>query len=222
MTSRPSLPDRVTVEGYRHGRVPREVRERQMLDVAEQVFCEHGYTGASIEEICRRAGLKRPLVYTYFGGKTGLYLACYRRARSALDERFAAVSAETESSDRVSEPALRRAFDAISRAYFEFLAASPTSWEMLYGAGAATAGDVAAEIARMREQTIELLASVIARHVSAGVSPAVVTAYAHAASGCGEQLARWWRRSPDIPIEEMSRHASDFIWGGLRTIADTH
>jgi AcrR family transcriptional regulator len=216
MSARPPASEPATIEGYRHGRVPRELRERQMLDVAEQVFCDLGYTGASIEEICRRAGLKRPLVYTYFGGKTGLYLACYRRARAELDARFAAVESTPPAGDG---PALRQAFVAISRTYFEFLAESPTRWEMLYGAGAATSGEVAEEIAQLREKTIGVLASIIERHAAPGTPPDVVAACAHATSGTGEQLARWWRRSPEIPIEEIAEHAARFIWGGLRDLA---
>src|SRR5437879_6412202 len=82
-----------TVNGYRHGRVPRALREEQLLDIAEQVFTELGYQGGSIEEITRRAGVKRPLIYTYFGGKDGLYIACYRRAREEFDRRLARATA---------------------------------------------------------------------------------------------------------------------------------
>src|ERR1700761_5738081 len=115
MPPTPTDPSPTAVEGYRHGRVPRERREQQMLDVAEAVFCELGYTGASIEEICRRAGLKRPLFYTYFGGKPGLYLACHQRARAELDARFAAAAAEIGSAPPHDDDgsALRQAFEAV-------------------------------------------------------------------------------------------------------------
>ena len=115
------------IGGYKHGRVPRELREQQMLDVAEEVFTEHGYDGASIEEICRRAGLKRPLFYTYFGGKEGLYLACYRRARSELDERLA-TAGTAEGVQPATPEAFRQTVEPIVRAYFDFLAASPSRW----------------------------------------------------------------------------------------------
>jgi hypothetical protein len=48
---------RSQVNGYNHGRVPRPVRERQLLDLAEQLFIDRGYEGASIEELARAAGV---------------------------------------------------------------------------------------------------------------------------------------------------------------------
>jgi AcrR family transcriptional regulator len=69
------------VNGYRHGRVPRPVREQQLLDVAEEQFAAHGYGGASIEVIARLAGVSRPIVYDHFGDKEGVYVACLRRSR---------------------------------------------------------------------------------------------------------------------------------------------
>src|ERR1700745_2539863 len=121
-----------TVQGYKHGRVPRELREQQMLDAAEAAFTEYGDDGPSIEEICRRAGVKRPLFYTYFGSKEGLYLDCYRRARTELDQRIAAPPPPPTPRERTPE-ALRKVLDAVVGAYFEFLAATPSRWDMLYG-----------------------------------------------------------------------------------------
>ena len=56
-------------------RVPRATREQEMLDVAERVFAELGYDGASMDEIARGAGISKPMVYSYFGSKEGLQAA---------------------------------------------------------------------------------------------------------------------------------------------------
>jgi AcrR family transcriptional regulator len=45
------------------------VREEQLLEVAEGVFAMQGYTGTSIEDIARAAGVTRPVVYDHFGSK---------------------------------------------------------------------------------------------------------------------------------------------------------
>jgi AcrR family transcriptional regulator len=201
-------PDRPDIEGYKHGRVPRELREQQLLDVAEEVFTELGYDAASIEEVTRRAGIKRPLIYTYFGGKEGLYLACYRRARSELDEHLA------RGADQPVAPG-RTAMDNIIHAYFRFLASSPSRWDMLYGPGAAIAGPVADEIAALRHKTVELLADVLRGYMPPEVDDLTVLAYTHAASGSGEQLARWWRRTPEIPIDRLAEIAARYILAGL-------
>jgi AcrR family transcriptional regulator len=199
---------RPEIEGYKHGRVPRALREQQILDVAEKVFTEFGYDGASIEEVTRRAGVKRPLLYTYFGSKEGLYLACYRRARTELDEHLAAAARDLPNDGR-------HVMDTIIRAYFDFLATAPSRWDMLYGPGAATAGPVGDEIADLRNRTVELLATVIGQYMPAGTDSLTILAFAHAASGSGEQLARWWRRTPDLTIDRLADLASRYIWTGL-------
>ena len=52
-------PDR----GFEHGRVPRAVRGRQLLELAAELFAERGYGGASMDELARRAGVTKPVVY---------------------------------------------------------------------------------------------------------------------------------------------------------------
>lgn len=209
----PAATERPTVKGYRHGRVPRELREQQLLDVAEEVFIELGFQGGSIEEVTRRAGIKRPLIYSYFGGKEQLYLACYRRAREALNERLAA--AATRSDQGTDEAPLQAAITRVARAYCEFLAEQPRRWEMLYGGGAATAGPIGDEVAELRFHTVEMLAAVIRHHVPDDIDDRTVLAYAHASSGAGEHLARWWRRTPELTVDELADVITQFSWGGI-------
>src|SRR5918998_4654395 len=73
-----------SIEGFEHGRVPRAVRERQVLELAEALFAERGYAGASMEELARRAGVTKPVVYELFGSKDGIFRACVDRAVEQL------------------------------------------------------------------------------------------------------------------------------------------
>jgi TetR/AcrR family transcriptional regulator len=76
-------------------------RER-ILDAALVEFGEHGYAGARIGAIARRAGANQQLISYYFDGKEGLYRALTERWRSMsgdlnrpdapLDEVIAAFS----------------------------------------------------------------------------------------------------------------------------------
>src|SRR5882757_4472745 len=73
------------VAGYKHGRVPRAIREQQLLDLAEALFIDNGYAGFSIEDLCQAANVSRPVVYHHFGSKDGIYLACLRRIRDEFE-----------------------------------------------------------------------------------------------------------------------------------------
>lgn len=54
-------------------------KEEQILAGARQVFMEHGFEGASIDEITRVAGVSKPTLYRYFPDKRHLYAAIFAR-----------------------------------------------------------------------------------------------------------------------------------------------
>jgi AcrR family transcriptional regulator len=206
-----------TVNGYRHGRVPRALREEQLLDVAEEVFGEFGYQGGSIEEITRRAGVKRPLIYTYFGGKDGLYIACYRRAREEFDQRLA--SALSGLAPDQDDDVVLALIERGARVYFEFLFERPQRWQILYGSGAAQTGPAAEEVISLRFRTVDTIAGLIAQ-TSPRTDTRTCQAFAHAVSGAGEQLARWWRRTPEIELDELVDWQTRFIWHGIAQLRE--
>ena len=59
----------------RRSRPRGEVRRSQILDTAAQVFLENGYGGATIDLVIERAGASKATVYSFFGGKDGLFAA---------------------------------------------------------------------------------------------------------------------------------------------------
>jgi TetR/AcrR family transcriptional regulator len=61
-------------------RDPQRTRER-ILDAAVVEFGEHGFAGARISAIARRAGVNQQLISYYFDGKAGLFRALHDRWR---------------------------------------------------------------------------------------------------------------------------------------------
>src|SRR5437016_2404433 len=61
------------VAAYPRGRVPREVRRRQVIALSTELFAERGYDGASMDELARRAGVSKPVVYDLVGSKEELF-----------------------------------------------------------------------------------------------------------------------------------------------------
>lgn len=54
-------------------------KEEQILAGARQVFMQHGFEGAAIDEIARVAGVSKPTLYRYFPDKRHLYAAIFAR-----------------------------------------------------------------------------------------------------------------------------------------------
>jgi AcrR family transcriptional regulator len=52
-----------------------EIRRSQILDAAVEVFLEKGYGGATMDLVVARAGASKATVYSFFGGKDGLFSA---------------------------------------------------------------------------------------------------------------------------------------------------
>ena len=58
-----------------------ETRSR-IIQSAQELFNRHGFTGVSIDEVMKRAGLTRGGFYTYFRGKSDLYAEAVAHALS--------------------------------------------------------------------------------------------------------------------------------------------
>jgi AcrR family transcriptional regulator len=67
-------------------RTPGESRE-QILRAATSEFVTHGFAGARINRIVKRAGSNPRMIYHYFGSKSHLYLAVLEEALGGLRHR---------------------------------------------------------------------------------------------------------------------------------------
>lgn len=57
-----------------------ERSKRAILDSALVEFSKYGHAGARIDMIAERSGVSKPMIYSYFGDKEGLYTAALREA----------------------------------------------------------------------------------------------------------------------------------------------
>jgi AcrR family transcriptional regulator len=188
----------------------RAERERQMLDVAEEVFAEQGYGAVSMEEIAVRVGLSKPMLYEYFGSKEGLLLATIARARRELREATERAVAAAGSAEEM----LYRGY----LAYFEFNEAHRRSWLVLLQEPVLLRG-AADEIEATRRQQTDLI--VAQMELLAPDRPRRdLEAYAEIIVGACERLALWRTRNPEVGVEEAARHMMDLTWNGLVSLGD--
>ncbi|MER6345931.1 TetR/AcrR family transcriptional regulator [Streptomyces sp. NPDC001595] len=61
-------------------------KRQAILDAAFDVFAEHGYANAPVQEIAERAGVAKPTVYNHFTDKEGLFRATLTAAAQAVME----------------------------------------------------------------------------------------------------------------------------------------
>lgn len=107
-------------------------RHDDILDAAEQVFCERGFDAATMDDVALRARVSRALVYVYFRDKRALHLAICQRALAQLRTLFQeAVARHTGGRDQLL---------AIGHAYMDFARTYPGYFQALSRFEATEAG----------------------------------------------------------------------------------
>ncbi len=193
------------VEGYARGRVPRDVRERQVLALAEELFLERGYQGASMEELARRAGVSKPIVYDLVGSKERLFDTCVVRAADELERSVVRAVAAAEG--------IRAQVRAGGLAFFGFVADHRRVWEVLLSGGAAPFADRVQDIRERQGRLVAGLITALAADVA--VDPVHVGAVAACINGAFEGVAGWWQAHPERTPEELADWVADLVVPGL-------
>ena len=191
------------VEDFKHGQVPRPIREKQLLELAEALFAERGYAGASMEELARRAGVTKPIVYELFGSKDGLFGACVERS---IDRLAADISAAVRAQ---SDPEAR--LRAGGLAFIRFAAGNRVAWDLM-----SMGGRFAEQARAVRSSQAELIRELMAEMAAEGTDPRELEIAAHAVNAAYEGVAHWMWEHPDVPIERIADWIADLLIPGLR------
>lgn len=80
----------------------RKARRAAILDAAEAVLAEKGWSGASMAAIARRAGASKETLYAWFGDREGLFAALIRRNAAGIETALDAV-AEANPAEALTE-----------------------------------------------------------------------------------------------------------------------
>ncbi|MPY34657.1 TetR/AcrR family transcriptional regulator [Streptomyces adustus] len=221
-------------------RMPRAVREQQMLDAAVRIFGQRGYMAASMDEIAEVAGVSKPLVYLYLNSKEDLFTACIRREAAALTEAV-------QSGVRPGLDADRQLWDGL-RAFFTHTAQHPDAWSVLHLQARTHGERFAAEVTAMREEIVAFVTRLIgaaAREArpqdpdrpEPGSStpdrlgldrPAVdpdlpereVAGLAEALVGAAESLAAWANSTEGVSARQAAATLMNFAWAGLGNLME--
>lgn len=78
-------------------------KKEHILDVAERLFSELSYDGASNRVISREAGLNRAMLNYYFGWKDGLFTAVFERRVAAFRAIFQNINQEKSALGKCSK-----------------------------------------------------------------------------------------------------------------------
>ena len=180
-------------------------RREAILAAALAVFAEHGYHGASLEQVAQAAGISKALIYEHFGSKRDLHASLVQAEVAELFDRLAANAARgTHGEDR-----LRGGIDAFLR----FVEERRVAWRLLFKDAAD--GENADVLDQVEAQAVDLIVAWSADEPA--VRPREVReVYARLLAGALQSLATWWLDHPEVPREQLVGHVVEFCWRGLR------
>lgn len=187
---------------------------RDLIEAAAaEVFAERGYHGASIDEICRRAGVTAPVLYDHFASKLALHRRLLERTRDELLEMWRSSLA----GDEPAEERIPRALDAWAR----YVEEHPFAPRMFFNE---TTGDpeVQAIHREVRAQATSALAAILGHEPGAeniaGADRESLEMAAEVMRAGLAGLAIWWSDHPHVPREKIVATAINAVWIGFERV----
>jgi AcrR family transcriptional regulator len=200
------------------GKVPRQVREREMLAVARRSFAKYGFEESSMDEIAEAAGISKPMLYNYFGSKGGLFYAC---VREEAEELFDAVRDAANATDVSPEQRLWRGFVA----FFAWIDDNREGWRVVYLEATRSAA-IEASGSWARARMAELLGDLLTQTaVGEGISPTMrphIESLAHMLTWATMASADYWLEHQDEPRDLQALRLMNFCWVGFERMLDGH
>ena len=191
-------------------RLPRAVREQQMLDAAVQMFSANGYHETSMDAIAAQAQISKPMLYLYYGSKEELFGACLSRELTRFIE---AVRADVDIKGALKQSpreVLRRTIGSV----LHYIDANRASWIVLYTQ--ATSSQAFAHTVREgRGRIIDLVARLLETGTRHPLPDNDFHMMAVALVGAGEAVAARVSAG-DADVDEAAELLINLFWRGLK------
>lgn len=186
-------------------RIPRAIREQQMLDSALRVFADLGYHSASMDAIARDASISKPMLYLYYGSKEDLFSACVARESGRLIEHLTAAAAGGEGA--------RRSLEGVVEAFLEYVDEHADSWNVVYRQAVAEPR-FREEVEKTRSVLVDLTTDLLQQNSREGRDRELLEVVATALVGAGEAVA------DRVALRSTARSVAasvvvDLAWRGL-------
>jgi|SRR5687767_14947166 len=196
------------IEDFRHGRVPRPLRERQLVELGEQLFAERGFAKASMDELARRAGVTKPVIYELFGSKEGLFRACLEGLALRLAEEIAEAARAADRAGEAPDPEAR--LRAGGLAFLRFASENRVAYELLYE------GRFSDAAVSVRRRQAALILELMRELAPDDVDPRELEVAANAVNSAYEGVAHWMWDHPEMDVEQLAGWTVELLLPGLR------
>lgn len=203
------------IQPARRQRLPASERRTVISRAAVEVFAERGFEAASLDEIARRAGVTKPLLYRHFASKTELYI---RLLEDETDDLLrgvaAAVAAETDPLARL-RAGIDAFFDHVERRPLarRLLFRDPDARPELAAAHERVQSEMTAALAGLLDSNPRLLASDPERELT-------IELFAHVLKTALNGIAAWWLEHPGTERRTVVERTMQLLAPGLDALQE--
>lgn len=210
--------DRPAKQRPKTRRLPRSVRERQILDAAVEVFARSGFHQSSMDHVSEVAGISKPMIYAYLGSKDELFIACIRRESGRLIE---AISGAVEPDVPPTDQQLWRGL----RAFFRYVNDNRASWTILHRQATAQGDPFDEQFVEWRSRALDVIAELLAGATESSdqpMHPDQLQPFAAALVGAAESLLDWWADHPEHTADGLAMRLMNLVWLGFGDLVEGH
>jgi AcrR family transcriptional regulator len=192
-------------------RIPAGERRVRILDAAVEVFAEHGYTAAKMQDIATRAGVVPSVLYDHFGSKRELHITLLELHAAQLRER---------SLRRLEGATVEEMVRASISNYFAFVEEDPFIWRVLHQDEPADP-DIAAVYREIADRGTARIADLIrfgagdVKELNGITIDEAAWILARATQSATDGVARWWYENRDAPRERVVELVVMLLWQGF-------
>ena len=192
-------------------RLPRPEREAQILEVATRAFGESGYERTSMAEVAAQVGVTKPILYSHFGSKEGLFLACALRAWTNMG--LAIYTAAT-----CPGPPDLRLWRGIG-AYFDFVDEHREVWRILYPQASGGEQRFAPQLKEVQLGSIRMMAELFITAADEEEADPDLAEMAEPLAwgfvGAATAIALRWLQHPDESKDLQAERLMNLAWQGF-------
>lgn len=187
-------------------------RRTQIMVSGLEVFTEKGFHLASMDDIAKRAGVSKPILYQHFSSKQDFYLGI-------LDERVEVIVQQiSDAIDRADGN--RNRLEAAIACYFKLVDDADHGFRLIFESDFTMNHEVRARV----EDVVAKVSRVVGTEVANQTGKSIGESNILAGGLCGMAQAaawRWLRLGRPIAMEVAISQTLDLAWNGLSSVNAT-
>jgi len=190
--------------------ISRESARRTQLMVAGlEVFTEKGFHLASMDDIAKRAGVSKPILYQHFSSKEDFYLG-------VLDERVEVIVQQIADAIEGAD-GNRNRLEAAIACYFQLVDDADHGFRLIFESDFTMNHEVRARVEDVVAQVSRVVGTEVANQTGKSIGEANILA----GGLCGMAQAaawRWLRLGRPIGMEAAIAQTLDLAWNGISSV----